>query len=410
MPVDVLASTHLRELCSVNPDRRPGSPGNTAAAGYVAAQMRETGWQVTEQAFEQLDWSGTPGTVEAGRERWMVIPSPYAKGAELGRQLVVARTREELDRAAADGELTGRALLMLDDVAREPLTPTDYPFFGNPDHAELLALLTSSRPAVVLAGTGTAPSVTGSLDPFPLIEDGAFPIPTGNLTLADAEALARHAGETVRVVMTAHRWPSTARNIIARRGPTDPRVVVVAHLDSKPGTPGAIDNASGVVVLLLLARLLPDLGEHVGVELLAVNGEDCYSAGGERAYLHAFGDYLDEVALVANVDGVGYRGGGTAFSRYGLSDEQSAIVDRVLLGSSWPGARLSEGEPWYSSDHMVFAQRGRPALAFTTDQLETVLAEVAHSPNDTPSLVDIALLVGLSEVLAALVREIAEAT
>lgn len=398
----MLASTHLRALCDVSPDRRPGSPGNDAAAGIVAAELRSLGWTVSEPSFDVLDWSGSPGTVRAGRRQWQVTPSPYAKGAEVTRRLAVARTRADLD-----ADLSGQVLLLLDDLAAEPLTPIGYPFYANPDHAALIERLVAAKPRVVLAGTGTAPEVAGALDPFPLIEDGQFPIPTGNLRADDARELASYAGEDVRVDVGAHRWPSKAHNIVARVGPPSPRVLVVAHLDSKPGTPGAVDNASGVAVLLLLARLLRDSAPPgLGVELLAVNGEDCYHPAGQIAYLREHGERLDEVALVLNVDGVGYRAGGTAYSLYGVPETLADVVHGVLA----PADRIAEGPPWMQSDHMVFAQRGVPAVAFTTDQLTTVLAEVAHSPHDVPAQVDVTLLTELSEALAELVRSLGATT
>jgi len=396
-PAALLADTHLHELCGVSPDRRPGSPGNDVATGYVAHELRTLGWQVEEQEFDVLDWSGTPGWVSAGRERWMVHPSPYATGAEITRPLVVARCAADLD-----VDLTGRIVLLLDALAAEPLTPIGYPFYSNADHAAVIERLVAGRARVVLAGTGRAPQVAGAVEPFPLIEDGRFPISTGNLTVADAQALAAHAGRDVRVATTARRWPSRARNVVGRLG-RQRRVLVVAHIDSKPGTPGAIDNASGVVVLLLLARMLADRGlgddAETGVELLAVNGEDCYSAAGEVAYLAAHEAELGEMLLVLNVDGVGYRVGGTAFSLYGLDDDSAGDVRATLTGRP----RLSEGPPWFQSDHMVFAQRGCPAVAFTTDHLDTVMSEIIHTAHDTPAQVDVTLLVELAEALADLV-------
>lgn len=46
-------------------------------------------------------------------------------------------------------------------------------------------------------------------------------------------------------------------NVLAAAGPADAPVLVIgAHYDAVPGSPGADDNASGVAVLLELARLL----------------------------------------------------------------------------------------------------------------------------------------------------------
>jgi aminopeptidase YwaD len=399
-PVELIASSHLHELCSVRPDRRPGSPGNDVATGYVAADLAQSGWQVSEQTFDVLDWSGTPGTARVGREQWAVHPSPYARGAETAGPLVVARTRDEVG-----ADLSGRVVLLLGELAGEPLTPSDYPFYSNEEHAALVSALVEARPRVVLAGTGKAPETAGAMEPFPLIEDGAFPLPTANLRVSDAEALAAHAGERVRVDVTAHRWPSHARNVIARLGNPARRVVLTAHVDSKPGTPGALDNAAGVVTLLLLARelrgrLADDALDAIGVEVAVLNGEDCYAAPGEQAYLAEYGDTLGDVVLAVNIDGAGYRVGATAYSLYG-ADEPLARTVRQALDAH---PRLVEGPAWYSSDHMVFAQHGVPALALTTDQLQTVLNEVVHTSHDTPAQVDVTLLVDQARALADLVR------
>lgn len=47
------------------------------------------------------------------------------------------------------------------------------------------------------------------------------------------------------------------RNVIASLGPeTGDRIIVGAHYDTVPGTPGADDNASGVAGLLELSRAI----------------------------------------------------------------------------------------------------------------------------------------------------------
>ena len=140
-------------------------------------------------------------------------------------------------------------------------------------------------------------------------------------------------------------------------------MVVCAHIDSRGGTPGALDNGTGVAVLLLLAELLRGYRGPLGVELLAVNGEDYYAASGELDYLARNQGRMGEIALAVNLDAAGYREGRTAWSLYGVPDELAAAVRREF--ARWP--ELMEGEPWYQSDHMVFAQNGVPAVAITSE-------------------------------------------
>lgn len=57
----------------------------------------------------------------------------------------------------------------------------------------------------------------------------------------------------------ACRLPSNATNIIAKlnKGAAE-KIVITAHTDAYEDTPGASDNASGIVVLLLVAEMLSD--------------------------------------------------------------------------------------------------------------------------------------------------------
>ena len=157
-------------------------------------------------------------------------------------------------------------------------------------------------------------------------------------------------------------------------------MTVCAHIDTKPGTPGAVDNATGVAALALLAERLSEHQElPVGVELLAVNGEDHFAGPGEVAWLADNEGKLDSIELFINIDGAGYRRGRTAFSLYNVDDQRSASIRRKLDDV----ADLVEGPPWYQSDHAIFAMQGRPALAFTTEFLEEMLDELFHADTDT---------------------------
>ncbi len=387
----------LDRLCSVLPDRRPGSPGNRQAVDLVAELLTDLGWAVETPEFPVVSWEGGPGHLTAGEGTWPVESSPYGLGWQGTAPMHPVSTEDEL---VADHD--GAILLLHGELCASPLTPKGYPFYGSERDERVVRRLEECGAVAVLAITGRAPEIAGSVEPFALLEDGAFLVPTGNLREADgAELLGVLAatGAPVSAVLDlpARRWPATARNIVARRGPQVGRVVLVAHIDSKPGTPGAIDNATGVVVLTRVAELLVGAPDDLGVELLIVNGEDHYAAAGEMDYLRTAD--LSQVRLAINVDGAGHRGGPTAVSTYGSAD-QLDLAPLLAHG-------LVPGPAWPQSDHMVFAMSGCPAIALTSADLATVMEQVAHSPTDTPDLADLGLLESAARGIDALVRSLA---
>jgi aminopeptidase YwaD len=219
---------HLEALCSVVPDRRPGSVGNDEAVALAAKAMEGSGWAVELQDFDCLDWDLTPG--------------PYGLGVEATGPVRVLRTLQDLEQAT----LAGSIAVLAGDLASEPLTPKAFPFYGSDEHAEIIRLLEAGAPLAVVAVTGKYPELCGAIDPFPLIEDGDFEIPAASVRPDDAGPLLDGEGEIATVEIRSRRIPSRARNVVASRGPQSPRLTVIAHIDTKPGTPGAVDNATGV--------------------------------------------------------------------------------------------------------------------------------------------------------------------
>lgn len=396
---EATVAAHVEALCSSQPDRRPGSSGNRQATAYAAGVLASAGWRVSTPHFTCLDWWAEEATLEVGEMAIPVTPSPYGSGGAVAGPLVVIDHWAALEGA----DLTGRILVLGGGIASEPLTPRGYPFYRSEEHVRILDRLEAASPAAILAVTGKHPALCGALDPFPFIEDGEVDIPTANLRPVDAEQVLESAGRIARLDIRAGRRFEHAFNVVATAGTQDRRLTVMAHIDTKPGTPGAVDNAAGVAAVLLLADLLPPAESRdlpVGLELLLVNGEDHYAAPGELAWLAEHEDHLDRIELAINVDGAGYRDGQTAYSTYGLDPAMEALVEGVLL----PFPTISPGPLWFQSDHAIFAMRGRPALAFTTDRVEEMLNTLFHTEADTPDMVEPALVTDLARAIAALVR------
>ncbi len=239
--------------------------------------------------------------------------------------------------------------------------------------------------------------------PFPLIEDGDFDIPSVYMTEEEGAKLARHAGRKTVLDFQAERLPAKGCNVVARSGShSGRRVVVCAHIDAKQGTPGALDNATGVVVLLLLAELLQDYSGKLGLEIVALNGEDYYSAPGEMQFLRDNEGKFEEIALAINMDGAGYHQGNSAYSLYGCPAEIAGPIRGVFSVQ----AGMIEGEPWYQSDHAIFVQQQRPALAITSDRFDELWTYVAHTARDKPEMVDPGKLVDIAQALRVLLLDL----
>jgi len=393
------AADHLDFLCSRLPTRRVGSRGNQDAAAYIAAAFRSLGYRVGTPEFTCIDWEHEGAECGIGGESFAVEPSPYSLGCDVTGCLLPVGSRSEL--AAVQGG--GGILLLHGDLAREQLMPKNFPFYNPAEHREVIRLLEEKRPAALICATTRNPELAGAVYPFPLIEDGDFDIPSVFTTDEVGRQIIVNAGQATRLVSRARRIPSTGCNVVAGLNPAARgKIVVCAHFDAKIGTPGALDNAAGVVTLLCLAEMLENSDPGAGVELLALNGEDYYGANGERNYLEQNRDGLDRILLNVNMDALGFVDGRTAYSLYEVPGSIAAAVREVFSG--YPG--MVEGEAWYQSDHMVFAMNGRPAVAITSDKFMEIEARFAHTAADTPDLVEVAALVETARAVRTLIERL----
>lgn len=386
------ASRYLHRLCVEIPSRRVGSAGNRDATSWFAATVGAFGFEIECPTFACIDWQDGGADLTHGSEAFDVLVSPYSLSGHAEAALVVVSTVDELEAA----ELRNQVVLLRGEIAKEQLMPKSFTFYNPDEHKHIIQLLETKEPAAVVAATSRNPEMVGALYPFPLFEDGDFDIPSMYMTEEEGRRLAPHEGQTVTLDIRVRRSPAEGCNVIARKSANQARrVVLFAHIDAKEGTPGATDNATGVVVLALLAELLAGYAGDLGVEIVALNGEDYYSAPGEMDYLERNAGRFEEIVLGINLDGAGYHEGCTAYSTYDCPPEIEGCIRQAF--SQHTGMR--EGEPWYQSDHGLFLMNQRPALAITSQRFMELLANVAHTPKDHPRIVDPAKLVEIADAL-----------
>ena len=166
---------------------------------------------------------------------------------------------------------------------------------------------------------------------------------------------------TARMVIDGEDHPARTRMLIADLpGQGADWVVVSAHIDGHPHGESAIDNATGVVVALGLARLL---APHVskcprGLRICLFSAEE-WGLVGSRIWLEQM-DEAERQSMVINVnlDSVGGASGLTALTS-GFEQLDAWVTDTAGR-AGLPVATHLPLMP--NSDHANFAAHGIPAL------------------------------------------------
>ncbi|MCJ7530443.1 MAG: M28 family peptidase [Anaerolineales bacterium] len=396
------AEKYLQRLCLEIPNRCVGSKGNRAATEIFAEGVASFGFKTECPEFDCVDWTHNGARLTVNHEPFDIFVSPYSLGCHLSAPLAVVSTVEELETV----EAANKIILARGNIAKEQLMPKNFPFYNPDEHKRIIHLLETKAPQAIIASTSRNPELAGGLNPFPLIEDGDFDIPSVYMTEEEGNKLIKHAGKGISLDILSKRSPAKGYNVIARKvADSGRKVVLCAHIDthnSKDSTPGALDNASGVVVLLLLAELLENYNGRLGIEIVALNGEEYYSSLGEVQYLKSNQGRFNEIFLNINLDLVGYYQGNTAYSLYDCPDD---IVKSIRKAFSTQ-KDIVEGEPWYQGDHMIFTQKQVPALAITSSQFMELLTNIAHTAQDRPELVDCSKLTHVAKALHGLLLDL----
>ncbi len=390
---------YLDTLCNIIPNRAVGSTGNRMATDFFQQELKKWDWSMETQEFVAMDWKTGGAELSVSGQSFQVFSSPYSLGCDVTAPLVCASNVDQLETVKAKGNI----LLMHGVLAMEQIMPKNFIFYNPDNHKRIVSLLENSGAAAIITATGRNSALAGGAYPFPLIEDGDFNIPSVYMTHEEGERLLFFTGNEVNLVFKAVRIPSSGSNVIGKRGKGPKRIVVTAHIDTKKGTPGAIDNATGVIVLLLLSELLKDYHGTTQIELTALNGEDYYAVPGQMEYIRKNSETFNDIILNVNIDGAGYKGSDIAFSFFDVPDR----FKRPLLNIMSNYLDIKEGALWPQGDHSIFVQYGCPALAVTSlwfiENMET--QDVTHTSKDNPAIVDCNKVVTIAKAITDFINE-----
>ncbi|CAN5525729.1 M28 family peptidase [soil metagenome] len=201
-------------------------------------------------------------------------------------------------------------------------------------------------------------------------------------------------------------------------------VVIGAHYDTVPGSPGANDNGTGVAAVLALADLLKSCQPKRNIRLVAfANEESPYFNGdgmGSLNFARACKDRNEQVVAMYSLETMGYFSEEPGSQKYppgvagyptagnfiafvanlasaGLLQETKAIFAKQ---SNFPFQTIAapESTPGVSlSDHMSFWQMDYPAVMIT--DTAPFRYPHYHAAEDTPDKIDLEMFTELVDNL-----------
>lgn len=352
--------------------RRPGTEGHHLAAQYLETEMRRLGLSVEQQwlTVRTGGWTGRPwlkaGSVQLRYRRDFIETrtAGSSPGVANGPLCVI---RDEAD---ADGMPTEAVLLLMDP----------------PSDLDLAATLKSAREvgASALLTASASGSFKGKGGGRWSFAPGG--IPALRLSSAAARLLEGAAGQIAHISLPYELQDAAVANLFGTLGGRSHRanLLLVAHYDHVGDDPdgwrypGALDNASGVaVVLTALNALIWRWPRDVGLAALFTTGEESGLLGARR-YSEEPLFTLEETSVI-NLDVVGAdpRSNGYALGAEQPGNELQEIIADVCRLHDIPA--LYRDMP---TDHRPFVARAREVA----DMSEAAGRIRVHVPEDTPQV------------------------
>ncbi|GMA14396.1 aminopeptidase [Deinococcus metallilatus] len=278
------ASQDWRGLQAFGP-RPVGSEGHDRAEEWLADQFRALGYPVTEQPVTLERPYDRGGTLKVGS---LSVPAAALYGSRGGEQegrlvrLPSGATSEQMEARGLRGQI---ALTTCQEWDGEGVTRRD--------------LVERATQAGALGLVLVQDCAVRQLQRVP-----ATPLPLVQVSAADGAKVLPLAGQPARLTSKVEVREVKGHNLIAARVEAKPEVLFGAHLDSVNDSPGANDNASGVLAVLEAAReaARTPLADRAWFVLFDAEEDGLV---GSRAFVDAHRYPLRQTRAMLNLDMVG---------------------------------------------------------------------------------------------------------
>ena len=301
----IWTSPHIRRLrdeicCDIGP-RPTGSKSYQEALRVAAAALRSAGAvNVRAETVAAFAWNHAPSELRLLSPRRRVYESVqhvHTTSTDVSGPLVEVPvvSEQELDRHAR--RIDGAVVL------------ASGPGIQGAKHYALSMQVRdiARRGAIGVVTYNSHQGMGPSQHHLGIVDDVSIPaVGVSNDSGRELVNLARTSKPKVRFSVSGRSRRTKCSNLVGEVGPsrrTDEVIILNAHLDSLPITPGALDNLSGVLTLIEIVRALaPHRGKfRRRLRLLVPTGEE-YGLVGSGQYVKQHRSELDEICFDFSLD------------------------------------------------------------------------------------------------------------
>jgi aminopeptidase YwaD len=375
---------NLEILCDVHGSRFPGTPGDKGAVDYVVKKFKEYGCEnVHAEDFMIAGWKRGPATLEVLspiKKSFDVISLPHSIGDEAEAELVFIGPGSIKD--YDEDKLKGKIVMVTSEK------PPDIDRILHRSEKFMRSVMAGAVGWIFMNHYPAYGPPTGGINPvIPAIgisyEDGSFL----------ARLIEREGKVIVRIKTTDKNLEIKTWNVIGDVVPNnsvdDQYVVVGSHLDGHDISQGAVDPASGAVVVMEIARNLCKVKDTLKRRVRCMTfGAEEIGLYGSYAYTDRHEDELNKCRFMLNLDAAGGEG------KKGLNIHDFPEIEKLVkryekeMVAEIP---TKQGVSPYS-DHWPFFLKSVPC-ASNSDPTQTRTGRgYGHTRYDTLDKVDIKYL------------------
>lgn len=365
--------------------RPPGSQEEKTAALWIGGELEKLGLPTVIESFETPASFCSESALTVAGKKFKSVPVQFSPAGKISGEIVFLGNEDMSGQIEFTPGAVGILMPMSGLLSR---------------HKTVIDLEEKGLGALVVVSS-MGDTVNGKI----VREPGLRKMPVVSVTNDIAELLVKNAGKKAKLTVTAKSSvsPGSSQNVIATIKGTGPLwMVVCAHCDTAAATPGAMDNAGGVAVLMEVARQLqgmtPEATIHFVISGCEEYGTEYYTGRGMLDFFSRRRADLKNCICLVDIDEIGHKIGTPTLYVGGPRPFRETVKSEPAL------MRRLTVERWSSDggDNGAAYQFGVPHVWYYDHSMNTYY----HSPKDTIRHFDSSKAVVITKDLTCLVRRL----